>query len=302
MNMRFARPGALCAFSFLLVVGVSELAIAQSDHASSSFAAQAPVVDQSGRREWVWEGGDSLTVAGSGSVRYEAGGTPRIIVTGDPEAVANVEVDGGFVRKRDGSLPQEKKVNLNILVQGAALNRFDLLGSATMDLGRLQRDQLALTINGSGVINLQGQAAKFSLQVNGSGQANLDQLSSNDANITINGSGHAKAGNIAGHADIRTTGSGSAIVGAVANGADVRVTGSGKTTLGPAETIDVNVVGSGTVELSSMPIHPIYHVVGSGKVRLVGSDGKTTELARMQPVRTHKISNLPGVEVPRQSR
>jgi hypothetical protein len=295
--MRSRMAGALCGFSFLLIVGASGLATAQSDQ-DGSFVTQAPAVDQSGRREWAWQGGDSLSVGGSGSVRYEPGGSPRIIVTGDPEAVANVEVYGGFIREREKAFPREKNSNLNILVQGVTLNRFVLLGSATMDLGRLQRDQLVLNINGSGVISVQGQAGKLSLQVNGSGRANLGQLSTSDANIALNGSGSEKAGNIAGHADIRLNGSGSITVGS-ANNADVRLTGSGKASLGPAETVNASIVGSGSALLSSMPAHPNYRVIGSGRVILVASDGKTTELARMQAIRP-KIPNVPGVEVPRQ--
>ena len=279
--MRLETTFGLYALSFFLVIAGPAAAQAGLGSGASRAAPQTPVVDQAGRREWVWEGRDSLTVAVPGSARYEPGGTPRIIVTGDPDAVANIEVDGGVIRQRDWFIPHEKNQNLSILVQGVAINRFDVTGSAIMDLGHLQREQLALRISGSGMINAQGRARSLSLDISGSGQANLDQLSANDANITVSGSGIAKAGDID-HVIVSINGSGSADVGTVANGAVIRVAGSGKVSLGPTQTVDANVAGSGTVTLKSLPGHSNYNISGSGNVLLVASDGRTTELARMR--------------------
>ncbi len=282
MSMRFRTAAALSAFSVFLVLAAVPAAQAQSG-LFDSFRAQAPAVDQSGRREWVWQGKDSLRYGGSGHVRYEPGGTPRIIVTGDPEEVANIEVDGGTIRRRD--TPgfnfnfRRSDSKLEILVQGVTLDQFDLSGSATMDLGRLQRDMLDLRVRGSGTLNAQGQAKHLNLEVDGSGRANLDQFSAGAADITVTGSGSITAGAIAEGANIRVTGSGKAKVGDIGKNADIRVTGSGTATLGRVGDVNVKLLGSAKVQLASQPQHSDYSIMGSGKVVMVGADGKITELA-----------------------
>jgi hypothetical protein len=285
MSMRFRIAAALSAISVFLLAAAPS-AQAQPDWWSKlNFTAQAPAVDQSGRREWVWEGKNALSYGGPGHLRYEASGTPRIIVTGDPEEVANVEVDGGTIRRRDMpgfNFNFRRNTQLEILVQGVTLDQFDLSGSATMDLGRLQRDTLDLRVHGSGTLNAQGQAKHLTLEVNGSGRANLDQLSAGAADIAVNGSGTTTTGAVSESANIRVTGSGKAKVGDIGKSVDIRVTGSGGATLGRAEEVNARVTGSGTVRLASQPQHSDYSIMGSGKIVLVGPDGKTTELARMQ--------------------
>jgi len=279
MSMRFRTAAALSAISVLLVLAAASAAQAQSNW-FSGFTAQAPAVDQSGRREWVWQGKDSLRYGGSGHLRYEPGGAPRIIVTGDPDEVANIEVDGGTIRRRETpGFSFRRDPKLEILVQGVTLNNFDLAGSGSMDLGRLQRDALDLKVHGSGTLNAQGQAKHLTLQVDGSGHANLDQMSAGSAAITVTGSGSIATAAISESANIHITGSGKARVGDVGKKADIRITGSGDAILGRVDDVSAKVTGSGTARLSSQPQRSDYSIMGSGKVLLVGADGKTTELA-----------------------
>ena len=231
----------------------------------SVFTGQTPVVTQPGHREWIWQGGDSLMYGGSGHVRYQPEGSPRIIITGDPGEVDNIEVDGGVIRRHD---PRGFNFNfgrgrsdVDILVRGVTLNRFSMAGSASLDLGQLHRDALDLRIYGSGTINGQGEVKSLRLEVDGSGRANLDQLSIEKA-------------------DINATGSGAISLGAVTS-ADLRVTGSGTVTLGRVESVDARLTGSGLVRLKSTPSHANYKVTGSGQVVLVEPGGKVSVLGRM---------------------
>jgi hypothetical protein len=286
MNMRFRTTDVLGAISVFLVVAACPAALAQSDRAngSSSFTAQIPAVDQPGHREWTWTGTDALNYGGSGHVRYEPGGAPRIIVTGDPDEVANIEVDGGVIRRREtpGLNFSHGNVKLEILVQGVNLDRFTMAGSGSMELGRLQRDTLSLRVEGSGALDVQGQAAHLDLKLDGSGRADLGQLSAGDAKIAINGSGAITTAAISGDVGLRIAGSGKAMVGDVGKTADIAIAGSGLASLGRVETVTTKITGSGTVQLGSQPQQGTYNVLGSGKVVLIGPDGKVTELARMR--------------------
>lgn len=279
MIMQFRTAAALSAISVFLVLAPA--AQAQTDWLRNfNFTAQAPAVDQSGRREWVWQGKNALSYGGSGHLRYEPGGTPRIIVTGDPDEVANIEVDGGVIRRRETpGFSFRRDPKLEILVQGVTLDQFDLSGSGTMDLGRLQRDTLELRVRGSGTLNAQGQAKHLTLQVDGSGHANLDQMSAGSADITVTGSGSLTTAAIGEAANIRVTGSGKAKVGNVGKKADIHITGSGDAILGRVDDVTAKVTGSGTARLASQPQHSEYSIMGAGKVVMVGADGKITELA-----------------------
>jgi len=279
--MRKRLAGALGAIGFFL--GFATLVQAQPGrtNGNSGFTAQAPVVTQPGHREWTWQGDHSLSYAGSGHVRYQPEGTPRIIVTGDPAEVENIEVDGGTIRRNDsrGFNFGRGGSDLDILVRGVTLDRFNLAGSATLDLGQLHRDSLDLRIYGSGTVNAQGEVKNLRVEVDGSGRANLDQFS-------------------AAEADINATGSGNIVLQTVTRTVKLRVTGSGTVTMGGAEDVGAKLTGSGTVRLTSPPSHADYKILGSGKVVLIGPDGKVSLLARMNRDRDRDRGSPPVPPAP----
>lgn len=286
MSKQLRTAGAVSAVSVLLVLTIAPAAEAQPDRGSSKsgFTAQDPVVDQPGHREWAWEGNNSLSYAGStGHVSYEPGGSPRIIVTGDPKDVENIEVDGGAIRRRDtpGFYFTYSHPRLEILVRGVTLDHFDVAGSGEMDLGHLQRDTADLHVHGSGAIDAQGQVKHLNLEVNGSGRANLDQLNAGKADIVVNGSGSVITGAIGEGANVHVNGSGRAKFGDVGKNGSIVVTGSSTATLTRVEDLNAEVTGSAIMWLASQPAHADYNVKGSGKVLLRGPDGNVTELASM---------------------
>jgi hypothetical protein len=259
--------------------------LAQPDRSGgkTSFTPQTPAVEQPGRREWVWRGSNSLAYGGPGRLRYEPGGSPRIIVTGDPSIVETIEVSRGEIRRRNTpSLPNssERNPQVEILVQGVTLDSFRLSGSASAELGRLNRDRLDLQVDGSGSVNVQGQAKRLNVLVDGSGQANLGQLSAGEARITITGSGTAAVGDVDGDANIAVTGSGQANVGNVGNHTNITLTGSGNANLGKVDVITARLTGSGDARLASQPQKASYDIRGSGRVMMIGPDGTRNELAR----------------------
>lgn len=277
--MRSNATGILHATLVLLVLAYAPPAAGQSK-AGDAFIPQAPLVDQAGRREWAWEGRDSLTIEGAGAVRYESDGDPRIVITGDPEAVANIEVAGSVIRERKELPWRLTSRKLNILVQGIILNHITCVGSATIDLGSLQKDRLALVIDGSGAISARGRSQRLEVTINGSGRANLGNFSAVNAVIVVNGSGSAIAGNADGAANIEVNGSGTAAIDAVTGGARIKVSGSGTASLDSAQSVDADLSGPGYIRLHSLPGRASYHVSGSGAVLLVAPNGKVTELAR----------------------
>jgi hypothetical protein len=279
--MQFGKKGAAGALSVFLVLAWTPIAQAQLD-GRSRFTPQAPAVEQPGRREWTWQGGNALAYGGPDRLRYEPGGSPRIIVTGDPAIVETIEVSGGEIRRRNTqgfSNFVQPNPQVEILVRGVTLDHFRLSGSGSTELGRMQRDRLDLQVNGSGSVSAQGRARRLNVQVDGSGRANLGQLSAGEADITIAGSGSADIGDVDRDLSIVITGSGQANA-CNAGKLNVVLTGSGGANLNKVDTVTARLAGSGGVRLGSHPRKANYDIRGSGLVVMVGPDGKRTELAR----------------------
>ena len=282
--MRFTNCRALSAFSLLFAFAFSGAAQAQGETCRSDdarFTARAPALSQAGRREWSWEGRESLTIQGPLQVQYEAGGTPRIIATGDPAVVEMIEVHGGIVRMRPNASLENRQ--LSVVIRGMQLDKIALMGSGKLDLARLQKRDFVLCIQGSGTVDAFGQVSSLKLAIDGSGKANLDRLTINEASIMVNGSG-------------------AAYLGAVSRHASVRVNGSGSATIGPADDVDINVTGAGSARLTSMPRTSNFQVTGPGGIVLIDADGKTTQLARDRRREADRGRDRPLVVAPRTPR
>ena len=66
-------------------------------HDPKSLVGVKPLIDLATHKEWRWDGGDSLALDGSVDIRYQAGGPPRVTVTGDPDLLSHVRVSKGRI-------------------------------------------------------------------------------------------------------------------------------------------------------------------------------------------------------------
>jgi hypothetical protein len=233
----------------LSVCLAAALAIPFAAARSWDFTPLRPVVDEPGHKEWTWNGEHSLSLGVPAVVRYQRGGTPRIVITGPKEALDRVLVGEGRIARDDdgwrwGFGGDE---TLQVTVSGVALDRVSIGGSGKIYLGRLDQERMDASIGGSGTITAEGKVEHLDLKIGGSGRIDFGQVAARDAQIKIGGSGNID--------------------------------------VAPREQANVTIGGSGTVRMGVKPAHMRARVAGSGHILVPGKDGGQADvLQRMHGV------------------
>ena len=193
-------------------------------------------------RTIAWSGGDTLVVDLSADVTYVQGDKPGVVVRGPEQAVQRVRlVDGrltleddddqerGYMRLgRNGLRIFSETEMLKITVTAPSVNSFRVAGSGDLTVEGYDQPSLALQLDGSGDVEVDGRASKLELRINGSGDAGLEGLAVADAVIDLAGSGEAD--------------------------------------VGPTGAVSVDISGSGDLNLTRRPASIQQDVTGSGEV------------------------------------
>jgi hypothetical protein len=204
---------------------------------ADDFSGEKPAVQTADRLEWAWDGGDRLGVAVPGTVHYQAGGSPRIIVRGPADLLSRVRYDHGELRMENDFFRGFSDGKLDVTVTGTPLTQVSVAGSADVELGELHQNRLALSIAGSGKVAASGQADDLSLHIAGSGRGDLARLSAKSFEAHISGSGKADAGG-ADQGSVSISGSGEVhFAAAMPKDMNTSITGSGSVSDAEGRTI-----------------------------------------------------------------
>lgn len=175
-------------------------------------------------------GFSKVSLAGTGRIIIEQSGVESLTITADdnllPHLTSNVEGGELKVRTKDGSLHPSQKIVYRLTVK--SLDAIEVGGDFTVEATKLEADRLSVTLGGSGEITLAGKAHTLNMNLAGDGIYKGETFLTQKASITIAGSGRA-------------------VVAA-------------------SETLDVNVMGDGSIEYIGNPT-VTKQVLGSGSVR-----------------------------------
>ena len=197
-----------------------------------SFTPREPALRQPGHQEWVWDGSDGLGVSVSGIVHYQRGGPARISITGPDAILEKLRVGQGQIRYCEDC--RVSRTPLDITVSGVPLRTVSLAGSGgDIRMGRLDQNELRLSIAGTGQISAEGRIDEVKLSIAGSGNANLEKVA--------------------------------------ARRADIHIAGSGDVSLTPRDEANIHVAGSGNVRMTAAPARLNQSITGSGGMRIVGN-------------------------------
>ncbi len=190
--------------------------------------------------------------AGPFSVHVKLGGTESLVLKGDANYLNEIETvvtDGGTleVRWKDRTEPHHYSGRIDVYVTAKALDGLVCSGSGTLEVegvvsggnisvmlsgsgdivSAIDASNLKVSMSGSGNIRLKGKAAQANISISGSGKLSADGLSTDDAEVSIAGSGdiYIKANKTI-SADI--VGSGSVYYSGTATISSVRTIGSGR--------------------------------------------------------------------------
>jgi hypothetical protein len=177
-------------------------------------------------RDLAWSAEDTLNIALAADVRYtQAAGPAKVTITGFHDAVANVEFKNGLIRYRNDP---DDDGGLMIVIQAPSVTRFTMERSGSLRIENYRQDRLTLDLEESADVDARGEAKVLQLAIQGSADANLGELRTQAANVTISGSGDA--------------------------------------TIAPSKAADLSLAGSGDVTLLGQPPVLHTHISGSGKV------------------------------------
>ncbi len=206
-------------------------------HDQRSLERIKPLIDMANRKEWRWDGGDTLALNAPVNVRYEPKGPPGVSVTGPAEMMKDVRVGDGRIASE--APPRSNGRKLEAVVSGIPIRKFVVNGRENLDLGHVDQESLDVHLNGVGTVSGEGRVEELNLVIAGPGNADLGKLTvTADAKVSILGNGTAS---LAPQGTLR-----------------LFIAGNGKLTLlSQPKTISRTILGAGDVSTAPLPApHP----------------------------------------------
>ncbi|MGC4066676.1 MAG: head GIN domain-containing protein [Polyangiaceae bacterium] len=231
---------AACRWGAVLLVALSALA--------------CDALDGNGDR------GEELRRFSSGFRRVESAGPLHVRVHQGDEPDVRVSIDSNLLshvttRVNDEALVVDVDVQIgerlpgpHVFVTVPMLDAVTLDGSGRVEVGSLsQVEAIALALDGSGELHLDGSVSAVDASLNGSGGMELGG-SAEDVTLTVNGAGSIDAKSLTARTGVLTLGGSGRLVATVTDRATASVSGSGVIEVYGGATVEpVSVTGSGRV-------------------------------------------------------
>ena len=96
---------------------------------------------------------------------------------------------------------------MRVQVAAGSLDGIRVEGSSDLKLGRIDRDELSIEVNGSGDIEASGTVGNLIATIEGAGDAHLFDLEAKTATVTVQGAGDAEL-NVTDKLDVTVQGAG----------------------------------------------------------------------------------------------
>jgi hypothetical protein len=136
-------------------------------------------------REIPWDGSQSLTLGVPANVRYVQGEPATITARGPHRSVSTLTVSGGHVY--DTLL--STGTTLELVVRAPAISRFELNGRSKLAIEQYDQDTLAVTTQGSAVVEASGRVRDARVSMQGRSDVNLAHLSMEALDGKVGGTG-----------------------------------------------------------------------------------------------------------------
>jgi hypothetical protein len=200
---------------------------------------------------------NAIKLDGAGRLIINQGDSESLEIRADDNLISNLtaEVQGdtlylGYREKpwRKTILPSTSVVYTLSIV---TLNKLTLNGAADVEIHALETDTFALTINGAGTVSIQDLATgQLNIALAGTGSVSASGFSE-EQSIIIDGAGSYQAGGL----QTKIT--------------SININGLGNGTVWATDSLDVNIVGGGTVNYYGSP-NLTQEISGLGEVKNIG--------------------------------
>jgi hypothetical protein len=155
----------------------------------------------------------ALDVDGGVNVDIIPGDTRDVVVTGGEEVIDRVRTvveDGRLevsIKDHGIVIGPDPFDDVRVEVAAGALDTIRVQGSGDLDLGRVDKDELTIVVQGGADIDASGTVGHLELVVNGAGDADLGELEARTARVQIEGAGDAQL-NVSDELDVSVEGAG----------------------------------------------------------------------------------------------
>jgi len=188
-------------------------------------------------RDLDWDGSDHADIGIPAQTSYTPGVGDKLHIAGNAQILAHMKVEGGTVTLDCHPNHRQRAAYhdtaLHMTLPGRAFRAFSIAGGGKLTLNDLKQDDLKVEIAGAGTIQASGAVDTFKIEIGGSGNADFGEVEAREARVEIGGSGTAD--------------------------------------IAPSDTANVEIAGSGDVNLRSNPKHLETEIAGSGRIhRLAG--------------------------------
>ncbi len=175
-------------------------------------------------------GFDEVELSGIGNLSIRQTGSESLTVTAEEEVLPKIRTE--VVNDRliigpepNSSIQTTRPINYELTV--VDLHALKLAGSGDVDAQSISTDELAVTISGSGTVEISGKAESQEISVSGSGEYRAENLESEEAKVDVEGAG-------------------STVINA-SKALDARVGGAGSVEYVGNPTVEQDVSGAGRV-------------------------------------------------------
>jgi hypothetical protein len=175
----------------------------------------------------------AISVPGTIQVIVTIGKAASVELSGEADLLPKVTTtvkDGVLVLDTPRRMNNRKSKQLRAIVTMPELKAVEIGGTAELKATGLASANLRVDIQGTGSITLSGTAGTMEVSIDGTGEVDADKLAAEDARVAIGGTGQA--------------------------------------TLRASKSVEVNVSGTGSVDIAGNPARVKKSVTGTGSVHV----------------------------------
>ena len=158
-------------------------------------------------REIAWPGGDTVEFDVPADVQYtQAAGPAKLVITGPKDALDRLALDQGSLHYRDDD-DDFSDTRLSVVMTAPDVRHFQISGDNKLDIAGYDQSDLAVDVSGHGEVSAKGKAQAVNVDISGDGDIDMSGLASKSASAQISGSGRASMAPTD-EADVSISGSG----------------------------------------------------------------------------------------------
>jgi hypothetical protein len=194
-------------------------------------------------RDLAYNGSTQLDIYYPAEITYTQGDQPKFTVTGPQYLLDDLRLDDGELTVGNGPGYRGRRPRfrwngrynggrLRIEITAPNLHEFHLSGAQQLRLHNFNQDTLVLQASGAADVEGQGKARRLEARISGAGDLKLDELTVDDAEVTITGAGDVRV-DARKSSQVQMSGAGDVHLKCRPPQADVHKSGFGDVSYGP---------------------------------------------------------------------